>query len=113
MSVEFDMSEVTALAADLAAAPVKAGRVATSSVAKVAAQLRSDVAGAAPVLTGETRASVSMSVDGDSATVTAGGAAFWLEFGTSDTRPQPFVWPQVPAADKRLAEALGDISPFD
>lgn len=108
-----DSSQLAALAAELGAAAVKADRTSSEALAKVGARLRDDVRAAAPVLTGETKSSVKLKVDGSSATVTAGGAAFWLEFGTSDTRPQPFVWPQIPAADTRLAEALGDISPFN
>ena len=113
MSVDLDMAEVSALAANLADAAPKAQRASSESMTKIAAQLRDDIRDASPVLTGETRDSVRVHGTRDLRIVSAGGAAFWLEFGTSDTAPQPFVGPQVPAAARRLEEALEDIDPFD
>lgn len=38
---------------------------------------------------------------------------FYIEYGTSDTPPQPFLGPQVPGAQEKLVERLGDVlDPF-
>lgn len=113
MTVEFDMSEVADLAGDLAKAGAKADRHAAKQLKAATSRLRDDIERDAPVLTGDTKSSVSMKMSRGVGTVTAGSAAFYLEFGTSDTRPQPFVWRNIPPAVKQLTEALAEITPFD
>jgi HK97 gp10 family phage protein len=106
------MSEVSKLAADLGTAGAKADRASTVSMLKVAEQLRSDIATDAPVLTGETRASVNMKASGSEARITASSAAFYLEFGTSKMAPQPFMFDKLPPASERLAKLLAAITPI-
>ncbi len=114
MSVEFDMSEVTALAAELAAAPVKAKRASSESLTKIAAKFRDDARTAAPVSSGALRDSIKVRGGADYRIITATARhAFFVEFGTSKMQPQPFMWPQVPTASRAIEDALGDISPFD
>ena len=113
MSIEFDMSEVNALAAEFAAAPVKATMVSSASMTTIAAKLRDDARAAAPVATGALRNSIVVRSGRDHRTVSATAPySSFVEFGTSDTAPQPFMWPQVPAASRALEEALLKIDPF-
>lgn len=65
---------------------------------EVAASARSQV----PVLTGETQASIQSSTDGAS----AGGAALYLEFGTSFMSAQPFLRPAADGASGAGAEIV-------
>lgn len=115
MNVDFDTSELGSLAAELGAAGPKTRRVSSEQMTKVAAQFRDDARADVAVDTGKTRDSIRVQGGKDYRTIIADSeAAFWLEFGTSDTAPQPFMWPQVPTAAQRMVEAheeLGD--PFD
>lgn len=115
MSVEFDISELTDLAADLAAAGPKVTKRTSAQMTEVAAQFRDDAKADAPVDTGVLRDSIVVRGGKDYRDVVATARhAFFVEFGTGDTAPQPFMWPQVPAATKRLAEALESVAdPFD
>lgn len=113
MSVEFDMSEVKALSTALDLAGTKAepaARIHTKAAAVMLGNAaRSDVA----VRSGETRDSIRVEDGGNETTVVADSdAAFFLEFGTSDTAPQSFLWSNAPAAAAYLAEALEDVTPF-
>lgn len=113
MSVNFDMSEVADLAADLAAAPVAATRASSEAMTRIAARLRDDAKAAAPVDTGELRDSIVVRGGKDHRIViaTADHSSF-VEFGTSDTAPQPYMWPQVPEASRALAEAMAAVDPL-
>ena len=114
MSVDFDMSQVSALAAELANAAPKAAVVSSVLMTRIAAEMANDARAAVAVDTGETRASIRVESSEDSRVVIADSrAAFFLEFGTSDTAPQPFMWSQAPKASERLAQALEGINPFD
>lgn len=115
MSVEFDASELDALADELAKAGPKATRRTSQDMTKIAAKFRDEAKAAAPVETGELRDSIKVRGDKEGRTIVADSrAAFFQEFGTSNHPPQPFMWPQIPAAVKRMSDALeaaGD--PFD
>lgn len=113
-AVEFDMSEVTALADELAKAAPAAHVISSAQLTKIAAQLKADAQAAAPVDTGELKASIKSQGGKDYRIVKAtADHSFFVEFGTSDTPPQPFLWPQAPRASQRLAQALGSIDPFN
>lgn len=109
------MSELDRLADDLAAAPVKVRGVSIEVVAKVAHRTKADAQRFAPVRTGHLRGSIDATSHGMSATITAStgdGAhreyADYVEYGTSDTRPQPYMRPAAALAAGRLADGLGD-----
>jgi hypothetical protein len=55
------------------------------------------------VLTGETQASIHTEVDGETATVYAGGASLFLEYGTVHARAFPFLRPAVAAAEESVS----------
>lgn len=114
MSVDFDASELDGLAAELAAAGPKALLASSAHMTQIAAQLRDDAKAAAPVDTGELRDSIEVQGGKDYRIVRATAEhAFFVEFGTSDTPPQPFLWPQVGKASVALSWALESIDPFD
>lgn len=114
MTVQFDMSEVKMLAADLIAAAPASERAATAALNKAAAIVAVGAKATAPVDTGELRNSIGVTGDKDSRTISATAAhASFVEFGTSDTPPQPFMWPQVGLATRSLADDLADIDPLN
>lgn len=115
MSVSFDVSQVEALADDLGAAPVKVEKVSSAKMTEIAAQLRDDAKAAAPVDTGDLRDSIEVQGGRDYRIVRATARhAFFVEFGTSDTPPQPYLWPQVPRAAEAMTEAFAELGdPFD
>lgn len=114
MSVDFDTSELDGLATDLAAAGPKATIVSSAAMSAIAAQMRDDARSAAPVNTGELRDSIRVRGGADYRIVEATARhAFFVEFGTSDTSPQPYLWPQAGRASERMAEALSAINPLD
>lgn len=113
MSVKFDMSEVRDLSRTLDRAGIPAEAASHLHVKTTAARLAADARGSVAVRSGDTYRSIRVEDEGDDATVIADSdAAFYLEFGTSDTAPQPFMWPHAPAAARRLAEAMENIDPF-
>ena len=114
MTVTADMSEISGLADDLGRAAVKAKVASSAHMTAIAARLAADARRDVAVDTGETKASISVKGSKNSRIVSATSrAAFFLEFGTSDTAPQPFIWSNAPAAAERLAKALEGIDPFD
>ena len=92
MSVNVDFGEVAKLAADLHAdAAVASGRV-EKAVRTSTQTLYNQSVGAAPVLTGELKASISQDVSGLAQRVYATArAGFYQEYGTSVMPPQPFL----------------------
>jgi len=113
MSVDFDTSELAGLAADLAAAGPAAERLSSAKMTEVARQLRDDAKRDVAVLEGNVRDSIHVQGGQDYRKVIADDeAAFPLEFGTSDTAPQPYMWPNARVADQRLTEAIAEIDPL-
>lgn len=115
MNVQIDTSELDDLVATFAAVPAKVERVSSAEMTKVAAQFRDDAKASVKVDTGELRDSIHVQGGKDYRVIVADAEhAAYHEFGTSDTAPQPYMWPQVPAATERLAGALEYLSdPFD
>lgn len=110
MSVDFDMSELSRLADDLGKVAPRVKRASSAEMTRIAAQLRDDAQAAAPVDTEALRDSIKVRGGADYRIVLADVRhAFFVEFGTSDTAPQPFLWPQAPKAARALEEALGDV----
>lgn len=115
MSAGIDTSELDKLADDFAAAGPKVRRSSSAEMTKAAAQLRDDAKAAAPVDSGALRDSIHVRGGQDYRDIIADARhAMFVEFGTSSMAPQPFLWPQVPAATQRLADGLEAIAdPLD
>lgn len=114
MTVEFDASQLDDLANDLAAAAPKAVALSSATLTTISAKLRDDAKADVAVLTGDTKASIHVQGgQGWRIVVADDPAAFHLEFGTSDTAPQPFMWPQVPAAGAAMTAAFEALNPLD
>lgn len=115
MSIIAIFDEVFELAALLAAAGPKVEDEAGDSVGDVAEQLQADARAAAPVETGELRASIYLRRDGTSSEVGSDvRQGFFQEFGTSVMPPQPWLWPAAATAERSLLDALSDVGdPFD
>jgi len=107
--VSVDSSEVYHLAADLAAAPAKVEAKGVRAVAKSARELRRDAQRFAPVLTGALREGIEVQAHGLTASVVSTVRyADYVEYGTSDTAPQPYMRPAADLAGGPLADDLGD-----
>jgi|GEM_PF-3031623 len=114
MTVVADMSQVSGLADDLGRAAVKAKVASSAHMTAISAMLAADARRDVKVNTGETKDSIRVKGGANYRTVIADSrASFFLEFGTSDTAPQPFMWSNAPAASERLAKAFEGIDPFD
>lgn len=103
--MHFDMSQVDRLASDLAKAPAKVQSrkpQVLHSVAEEGARIASIIA---PKLTGFLSENIEVHLA--SYTATARYAAY-VEYGTSDTAPQPFMRPSADAVIPKLADGMGD-----
>jgi HK97 gp10 family phage protein len=103
----FDMSEVDRLANDLAVAPAKVAAKTPAVEHRTAEAVAHDAEILSPKLTGYL--SQNIEVHGSQAIAMARYSGY-VEWGTSDTAPQPFM---RPAADRNvgtLADGMGDIA---
>lgn len=98
--------DLRAFAADLAAAGPKVQRASEKALVDTAEAIAQRARSLVPVQTGATRASIRVTGSGAERTVTAGGAAPYLEFGTSSMAPHPFLYPATDAEEPRLTAAL-------
>jgi len=104
-----DASEVFHLAADLAAAPAKVEGESVVAVERAAQETQRNARRFAPVLTGRLREGIVVEASGLTATVISTVRyADYVEYGTSDTRPQPYMRPAADLAPGPLADDLGD-----
>lgn len=104
-----DSSEVDHLAADLAAAPARAAAGSTRAVSKSAQRTQRDARRFAPVLTGALREGITVEDAGLEATIVSTVRyAGYVEYGTSDTAPQPYMRPAAELAGGSLADDVGD-----
>lgn len=106
-----DTSEVTALAADLAAAGVtivaKARQVTRTAGEEMVAAMRRD----APILTGELQASIDLHTStGDVIAGSSVRQGFFQEFGTSRHSPQPWAFNNGDRAGDRLTVGLETVA---
>src|SRR4051812_6785687 len=105
MTVTFDTSELLHLVGTLDAAAVAATPMAAEVVGVSAEELLHTAEQLAPVLTGELRASGRVEKSGLTATVIFDSDhAGYVEYGTSDTAPQPYL---NPAADQQENSFIG------
>lgn len=107
MSVSWDVGELNALAASLAASAVRVTGETQQVVAKSGLALQADAQALAPSLTGTLRGSIKADIGALVATVGPtvdyGG---YVEYGTSDTAPQPYMGP---ALDKNADPFVADL----
>lgn len=105
--ISVDTSQVEALAAALGVAAAKTIPAATAAVAETANDAAETARGLAPVDTGALRGSIDVTVSGLSAEVGSDiRYAGYVEYGTSDTAPQPFMGPAADQAEPAFIEAL-------
>jgi HK97 gp10 family phage protein len=104
-----DAVEVDHLAADLAAGPAKVDARSVKDIARTAQATQRNARRFAPVLTGELRESITVIARGLTADVEATARyAAYVEYGTSDTRPQPFMRPAAELAGQRMEDDASD-----
>jgi HK97 gp10 family phage protein len=107
----FNVSQVEHLAADLAKAPAAMAAGAAVAVTTTAQQIARDAQSMAPVLSGALRASITAKSHGLEGTVSATERyAAYVEYGTSDTAPQPFMRPAADRNEPMLAKALLEVA---
>lgn len=103
-------SEIFQLAADLAAAPAAITVGAIGALASEIEAAAHDAQSLAPVLTGELRAGIIGESRGLTGEVTSGaGYSAYVEYGTSDTAPQPFMRPAMERREPLLERAWDDV----
>lgn len=104
-----DSSQVSRLAADLGAAPVKVAADSTRAVSRSADRTQHDAQRFAPILTGALREGIVVVGEGLTASVVSTAPyADYVEYGTSDTAPQPYMRPAAELAGPRLADDVAD-----
>lgn len=107
MSIHADFSDLLPIAADFAAAAAGATPMAVAEVSKSAGDILSAAQGLAPVLTGELRDSGHVVNAGLTAEVVFdSGHAVYVEYGTNDTAPQPYLNPAFDLHEDGFVEAL-------
>jgi len=103
----FDVSEVDHLAADFAAAPAVVAVGSAVVVGNSVQQIARDAQDLAPELTGDLRAKIRGESQGLSGSVVSeSDHAAYVEYGTSDTAPQPHMRPAADRNEPRFAEGL-------
>jgi HK97 gp10 family phage protein len=113
-SVIIDASEVVALAGQLNVAAGTIDLESAASVALAADAVEQLAKSLAPVLTGDLRESIHQEGSGLEREVVADAPyAVFVEWGTSDTAPQPFMYPAADVGQRLLEELSGnDVDPF-
>lgn len=108
--MSIDSSEVKHLAADLYAAPAKVETGAIGAVSDSTNDTERDAKIFAPVFTGELKERIESSSRGLSGEVVSrAGHSEYVEDGTSDTAPQPFMGPALELNAPGLEHQLGDV----
>lgn len=108
--MNIDTSELKHLAADLGAAPAKAQAGAIGAVRESISDTERDAKAFAPVLTGELKERIegrALGLFGE--VVSRADYSDYVEDGTSDTAPQPFMSPALEANAPGLEHRLGDV----
>lgn len=105
-----DSSEVKHLAVDLGAAPAKVRIGAVRAVRDFVGDTERDAKAFAPVLTGELKGRIEGRAAGLlGEVVSLADYSDYVEYGTSDTAPQPFMTPAFEVNAPRLEDQLGDV----
>lgn len=110
MSIHLDTSSVHRLAADLEAAPARQAPRLAGAVRQAARGVERDAQAFAPVRTGALKESIRAVAVGDHAEIVADVRySAYVEEGTSDTAPQPFMRPAFERNLSRFERAVLDI----
>lgn len=107
-----DTSQLSALGAEITAAAAKVTPLAGVAVRESADEAFELSQSLVPVLTGELRASGHVEQTGPLSAEVVYDAehAVYVEYGTSDTAPQPFIGPAADPAAETLVDGLLDIA---
>lgn len=109
--VDIDMTEVIELARLLDLRDKDIAIQAAEAVRDAAVVTRDTAQKNAPVLTGELRDSIRITGSRLTRNVTARAPyAFYVEFGTSDTSPQPYLFPAGDRGEEQLLNRLAEIA---
>ena len=109
MGIHVDASEVRELARDLAEAPGKIRRRAPEAIRKTALSIERSAKSIVPVETGLLRSSIGSDIGALSATIgTDLRYAHFVEWGTSEMAPQPYMRPAFDRNIGKLEQELGD-----
>lgn len=115
MRINFDSSEIKGLAAKLTRKQTVVGAELTLSLRRAADNLEDDAKLFAPVDTGALRNSIHATLTGRHTAVIGSDLdyAAYVERGTSDTAPQPFMRPaaarRIPQLERAIRDIGGDI----
>ena len=110
MHAHLDTSSMERLGADLIAAPARKAPQLNRALRSAAKGIEDDAKRLAPVRTGALKASIRANVRGDHAEIEAGVRySSYVEEGTSDTAPQPYMRPAVDRSLTRFERAVLDI----
>lgn len=107
MRIDVDASQVRALATEFGRAATTVGARAERIIADTARDIELDAQALAPVDDGELRESISSDVRGLQAEIGASVRyAHYVEYGTSDTEPQPYMGPALMRNEPKMVSAF-------
>jgi HK97 gp10 family phage protein len=106
----FDMSEVHRLASDLDRAPIVVNLRNGQTLRRSARQVYNDARRFAPVQTGALKSEIELVYYSDkhAQVISRIRYASYVEYGTSDTAPQPYMRPAADRVINPLADGAGD-----
>lgn len=114
--IEWDMSEVRALADDLGDAGPRVAETSSLVMQKTSEDVVADAQALCPVRTGHLKSTISADIDANGLGFEVGPTAAYghfVELGTSRMSPQPYLFPafdrRVPPAIQALEQVAGDI----
>lgn len=107
MNIEVDTAQLDRLVRDFDMAGPKVEKASSESLTRIARELRDDARASAPVRTGKLKSSIRVQGGKDWRLVKSDlRYSAFVEFGTSDTPPQPYLWPHARKAQQSLIEAM-------
>lgn len=104
-----DLSEVDDLVADMLTVGPRIAPPVRAAVGSTASSTQRDAKRFAPVLTGTLSASITATISGDGMSSEVGPEVEYggyVEYGTSDTAPQPFMGPAAEANEEPFVKEL-------
>lgn len=115
MSFDIDTSELLALARDLGAANQKVESLSTRKLDKIAAEAQRDMQSIVPRRTDELHDSITIRKGRGWRNIGATARhAIYVEYGTSDTPPQPYVGPVAAGVETTLVDEYQKLAdPFN
>jgi HK97 gp10 family phage protein len=109
LTVKFNTTELDILVSDLATAPLRAQVECALAVRKAARTIEREAKALAPVRTGHLKNSIHSQVRGLAGFVRASTSyANYVEYGTSEMAPEPYMRPAAERGYSVLAEGAAD-----